>query len=321
MPVSNNNVPAASEEPILEEVPNDVESKLQEDDLVVTALEVVDEEEITLEALALQEEATPKEEPLKQTSEVEIDLSENTEGNDPQDEFKQGGSPFHTISEQELEAAYAAMSDGEKQQLIEAFEDNTEDLASKEFALIEFIAEEETNSELGYRAFSIIRSQIQKTGIHFGKNITVNEESEELPLSNHTIFYELYQHAADLDSRLILLKEIAAIGDNKELPFLYELAADTHPRIKNSVNQAITSIKNRLNEAIPSHADGGDEEEEQQEPDETVPEIQEDHRLPLELAFLYDQVGILPEKSKKTEAIFDFDLSDAFEIKSDMEEE
>ena len=302
----------------------DVQDETAENNVEILSLEVVDPKELKGEEVIKTEEEIVKEEeeiileepPLQFAPEFEVMISHGEDTVLQEEETDQEISPFHSISKQDLEVAYAEMSEGEKQQLLEAFEDNTEDLAAKEHALVEFIAQEETNSELGYKAFSILRSQIHNNDEQTEATVVANGESKELPLSNHTVFYELYQHASDLDSRLILLREMALIGDNKELPFLYELAADDLPKIKDLADEAITAIKKRLEEETIVQGDG----EKEVVVDATVSaEIPEDHRLPLELAFLYDQVGILPAKSQKAEAIFDFDLSDAFEIRSDPE--
>ncbi len=296
-----------------------VQDEVTENNMEILSLEVVDPEELKGEEMIKEEEEIIQEEPpLQFAPEFEVAISQGEDIVSQEIETNQEASPFHSISKQDLEVAYAEMSEGEKQQLLEAFEDNTEDLAAKEHALVKFIAQEETNSELGYRAFSILRSQIQNNDEQTEATVVANGESKELPLSNHTVFYELYQHAADLDSRLILLREMALIGDNKELPFLYELAVDNLPKIKDLADEAITAIKKRLEEETIVQ---GDDKKEVVVDTTVSAEIREDHRLPLELAFLYDQVGILPAKSQEAEAIFDFDLSEAFEIRSDREME
>ncbi|MEM8506682.1 MAG: HEAT repeat domain-containing protein [Bacteroidota bacterium] len=282
-----------------------------ENDVPLIALDVVDAEEVQGEDPAVAIEQVPAVLP-----EFAIDLSKTVVELSLPGQLDEDESPPDLISKPDLEVAYNTMSEGEKQQLIEAFEDNTDDLSSKEHALVAFVAQEETNSELGYRAFSILRTQIQQEATAEETVPMDTTNGEELPLAQHTIFYELYHHASDLDSRLILLKEMAAIGDNKELPFLYELTNDPHAGIRDAVDAAITAIKNNVAATLISNpvstADGTEELLELQE-------LPEDHRLPLELAFLYEEVGILPASEKQSAAIFDFDLSEAFEPRSDIE--
>ncbi len=84
------------------------------------------------------------------------------------------------------------------------------------------------------------------------------------PLERFSIFRELFRQI-DADSKLILLKELVEIGEEKEWEFLHELLADSDPRVTRQVSRAIQSLGDRLGleEAAPQpQIAPGDQEEE-----------------------------------------------------------
>jgi HEAT repeat protein len=60
----------------------------------------------------------------------------------------------------------------------------------------------------------------------------------------HSVFYNLLENK-DEDVKLILLKEIAAIGDEKEIPLLKEITLNGNRRIREAANWALEQIYSR----------------------------------------------------------------------------
>lgn len=61
-------------------------------------------------------------------------------------------------------------------------------------------------------------------------------------LPKFSIFSELFRHS-DTESKLILLKEIAAVGDEKEVAFLKELSKDPEPQIREHAAKALLKLE------------------------------------------------------------------------------
>ncbi|NHF59850.1 hypothetical protein FK220_010900 [Flavobacteriaceae bacterium TP-CH-4] len=61
----------------------------------------------------------------------------------------------------------------------------------------------------------------------------------------YSIFEEFFRHC-DTESKLILLDEIVAIGDEKEVYFLEQLLEDPEPDIRHKASQALAQLKERM---------------------------------------------------------------------------
>ncbi len=70
----------------------------------------------------------------------------------------------------------------------------------------------------------------------------ISAQANDVPYS---IFEEFFRHC-DTESKLILLGEIAPVGDEKELYFLEQLLDDPEPRIRDKASSALAQLKERL---------------------------------------------------------------------------
>ncbi len=208
------------------------------------------------------------------------------------------------------EDRYYSMSQNEKEQLLNTFKCQKNALSAEESELMECIAEKEKDSELRYRAFTILQAQTQFKKEETSPTVEEHTGTTELPLFTHSVFYPLYEYASDLDSRLILLTEAAEIGDHKELPFLEKMVTEKNRLIREKAIWAKKIVEERLQEPNVSK-DFYDTSPERS--DTAATGKNDDPRLPLELLFLYEETGILPAKEDHQDiALFDFDLSEAF---------
>ncbi len=103
-------------------------------------------------------------------------------------------------------------------------------------------------------------------------------EDNDLPQYRQSIFHQLFEHAADIDCKLLLLDEILTIGDIKELPLLdFLIASGGHPAIKKKAFEVKKAFCEKLG---------------------ILPKT-EKKRLPMDLCFLYDEFNIKPSKVDK----------------------
>jgi HEAT repeat protein len=227
----------------------------------------------------------------------------------------------------DLRSTYDSISTAEKSKLVGMMGESADE---RELPLLEHITENEVDSELRFHAFKTIKS-IQKESDLKHKDSTMdgNSKSTELPNCQQSIFYSLYHHTDDLDARLILLKELMEVGDQKELPFLNNLLSEENTAIKKMAQKAIDHLCDKVPEKLvisdqssdgvtpsgPSEVSSQNEEVSNQE---LEAEFEKDNRIPLELFLLYEELGI--ESSKRREekpSIFDFDLSEEFFLETD----
>ncbi|NAY90978.1 hypothetical protein GTQ34_03515 [Muricauda sp. JGD-17] len=110
-------------------------------------------------------------------------------------------------------------------------------------------------------------------------------KDNNLPEYHQSIFHQLFEHAADIDCKLLLLNEILEIGDIKELPLLELLAVSEHPEIRKKALKVKQAFCEKFG-IIPKN---------------------ETKRLPMSLCFLYDEFNIKPSKVDK-------DLNMHFEV-------
>ncbi len=108
---------------------------------------------------------------------------------------------------------------------------------------IELLKELEANTE-----YSIVKERIAGLLTRFSKPMVVeispNPElfKRDNILPKFSIFSELFLHS-DTESKLILLKEIATIGDEKEVAFLKELSEDPEPQIRELAAKALLTLE------------------------------------------------------------------------------
>lgn len=96
----------------------------------------------------------------------------------------------------------------------------------------------------------------------------------QLPAYLQSVFYPLFQHAKDLECRLLLIDQILQVGDKKEIPFLAELETHDNPKISNKAFEVKGQLMTRLGLITES----------------------ERKRLPMNLCFIYDEFSIRPSK-------------------------
>ncbi|WP_159076477.1 hypothetical protein [Flagellimonas amoyensis] len=96
-----------------------------------------------------------------------------------------------------------------------------------------------------------------------------------LPTYLQSVFYPLFQHAKDLECRLMLMDEMLEVGDKKEIPFLTELETHEDPKISNKAFEVKCALLSKLGMITES----------------------ERRRLPMNLCFIYDEFNIRPSKA------------------------
>jgi len=97
----------------------------------------------------------------------------------------------------------------------------------------------------------------------------------QLPTYLQSIFHPLFQHANDLESRLMLIDEMLAVGDEKEIPFLVELEGHEDPKIRNKAHCVKAALQTKLGMITQG----------------------ERRKLPMNLCFIYEQFDISPNTS------------------------
>nr|WP_299338152.1 hypothetical protein [Allomuricauda sp.] len=109
---------------------------------------------------------------------------------------------------------------------------------------------------------------------------------EFLPAYHHSIFYQLFQHASDTNSKLILLDLVLNLGERREIPLLEELECVSEL----TVSSRAYEVKLKLLEKLDISRNGDDD------------------KLPMNLCFLYEEFDISPARIDDDPDI-DFDLS------------
>jgi len=212
--------------------------------------------------------------------------------------------------------SYETTDPSEKVELIDLLSNSGD---GRDLPLLEHIAEHENNSELRFQAFKGIQSIQQET-----KSDTEVSTAEvpEVTLAQHSVFYDLYHYTDETDAKLILLKELLDIGDQKEIPFLESLLSEGDKSIVKAVKKAIKAIGERKEIEVPIRVEMAPESEQiEQEEVKSVQEILEivdgettkDERIPMELFLLYEELGIeSPKEDKEKSSPFDFEISQEF---------
>ena len=110
-----------------------------------------------------------------------------------------------------------------------------------------------------------------------------------LPAYHQSIFHQLFEHASDIDCKLLLLEQILELGDKRDIPLLEELESSESPKI----SQRAVEVKELLLQNLGI-------------------EVSDDNRrFPMNLCFLYDEFNISPTK-------VDEDLDMDFEVGLDI---
>lgn len=178
----------------------------------------------------------------------------------------------------EFEEQYKKMSPSEKAKLLDSMV-HYGDKREKQF--LESIVDLEENSELRFQAFEKLKQLLKSPDEE--KEIDLKEGSI-LPQSQNSIFHQLFEHASDVHSKMVLLKEIAEVGDEKEIPFLESLLEENlHQELLDRAEQCISLLKAKL-------------PEEEKLLFEPLPknhafEKAIDSRIPLELLSLKEEIG------------------------------
>ncbi|TAI48771.1 hypothetical protein [Flagellimonas allohymeniacidonis] len=115
---------------------------------------------------------------------------------------------------------------------------------------------------------------------------------ESLPAYHNSIFFQLFNHASDVDSKLILLDQVLELGEEQDIPLLEELESTSELKVSNRAYEVKLELLARMN------------------PDN----VSDEDKLPMNLCFLYEEFEIRPAKVDNDPDI-DFDLS--LEILSD----
>lgn len=88
----------------------------------------------------------------------------------------------------------------------------------------------------------LIRERIQDVVYGIEKNIESENE-----ITRHSVFEVLFK-TCDTESKLILMDEMAAIGDEKEFVFLTKLLEDTNIEISTKAESILNQLENRLSD-------------------------------------------------------------------------
>lgn len=176
-----------------------------------------------------------------------------------------------------------------------------ESATEKEIGLLEEVMQKEEDSEIRYRLFNILRAiQNKESG-------SENIETETTAIDS--VFHSLFEYASDLDSKLILLREISEVGDEKEFPLLELLENDANPMVRQQAKKSKEALIERLYEVNSPKVttDNTAVEEVSENFEEPIVDQETDpseNRLPLELCFL-EEIGIGVERKSEPEIAFE----------------
>lgn len=273
--------------------------------------------------------------PEKENKEKDIS-PDSTSSSDPSFELKSieeeyGNSMDHLLglvssdkTDEDIDGligTYQNMSASEKTNKIEELGQRK---GEEELPLLEHIAENEADSEMRFHAFKALKS-IQDCDR--GKDDLKNEREpsdDTLPLARQSVFYDLYHYTSETDARLILLRELMDIGDTRDIPFLDSLLWENEASIVKLAKKAIAHLgqKGEVDSATISIEEfeiqgNGTEISENGTSDEEIQAVGEDHRIPMELFMLYEQLGIASTDERAEPFPFDFELSYEFFLNVD----
>ena len=214
------------------------------------------------------------------------------------------------VDSKDLLGVYGKMPSSEKSKLVDMMGDSGDE---RELPLLEHIAENETDSELRFQAFKTMQS-MQKGSRRFDQSEEISMVMD-LPHAQQSIFYDLYHHTKEIETKLILLNELVEIGDLRDIPFLESLMEEKDKSIVKMVKKAIDMLEQKDKDLPPGdHIDKtiDDAPHVEDSGDEKVL-LEEDDRIPMELFLLYEELGLEhSEKEGDKKSLFDFELSEEF---------
>ncbi|WP_350288560.1 hypothetical protein [uncultured Croceitalea sp.] len=258
-----------------------------------------------------------------------------------------------------IEDEYVKMDLEQKDAYLDKIDENID---SNQVELLEMIMEREDESELRFRAFKkfkqlktffpvkgIVERELEQPVeeseaesqqiVEESLEQVIEQQVSEIGEEQQSVFYQLYQKANDLDSKLILIEQIESIGDEKEIVFLKTLLDAQDSKIVKHAKATMAALEKRLSgtsketsEIKSIEDDAGvalnlnlnELDIESYEKIESTElnisfeiaddtennEEKKDNKLPLELCFLYDEFGIKASEEKDDD--FDFELSEDF---------
>ncbi len=338
----NNAIPVVDQEQHFEDLEvtetNDTPS-VEEETVEIEEIEIYDLVEVHTQPKEDKKEVRP---PVDEEENHELEILELEADLERSLHFSLGLVPVDSIEEDEVQAdkSYAEMSQKSREQLLDEM---TENDTPNEPQLLEFMMEHEEDPELRFRAFNILKNKVPKVeGSETVDKEKEKETAEEVLVTNTvctispkcSVFYALFEHASDLDSKRILIKETIAIGDEKEIAFLNHLAQTEGDIIKDAASKALKTICERLVKEkdvpktkvsvgtlddVDAIVDDILDTEALAEETLAISHTNEedlnptDERIPLELCFIYDELGILYEGQKKKEDLgLNFELSQEY---------
>ncbi|WP_350291833.1 hypothetical protein [uncultured Croceitalea sp.] len=258
-----------------------------------------------------------------------------------------------------IEDEYVKMDLEQKDAYLDKIDENID---SNQVELLEMIMEREDESELRFRAFKkfkqlktffpvkgIVEKELEQPVeeseaesqqiVEESLEQVIEQQVSEIGEEQQSVFYQLYQKANDLDSKLILIEQIESIGDEKEIVFLKTLLDAQNSKIVKHAKATIAALEKRLSgtsketseiksidddAGVALNLNPNELDIESYEKIESTElnisfeiaddtennEEKKDNKLPLELCFLYDELGINASEEKDDD--FDFELSEEF---------
>ncbi|MBC29926.1 MAG: hypothetical protein CMH48_03690 [Muricauda sp.] len=219
---------------------------------------------------------------------------------------------------------YQKLSPPEQEKLIESLEISGSD---RDIPVLEDLMKQQNNPESGFRIFKMLKKLKTRSDIANTPSSEPSYNVDELLVeAKDSIFYPLFEYADGTAPKLALLEEIADVGDERELALLEKLTHDQDVRVAQRAGRAKEQLLQKLTsdeEAVSEMAT--------QEPAEQPEMVQDNHTekapleqnpktgetneaddelLPLELCFLYDELGI--KGANDHEEGLNFELSEEF---------
>ena len=212
---------------------------------------------------------------------------------------------------------YGKMPSSEKSKLVDIMGNAGDE---RELPLLEHITENETDSELRFQAFKTIQSIQKEASVNQLKEVS---ETTDSPKKLDSVFYDLYHHTEEIETKLILLKELIGMQDPRDIPFLKSLLHENDERIVNMAKKAMDILKQADNKVSTEHVIENsvdmaiDNNSNDEGPSDGQALVEEDNRIPMELFLLYEELGLEHSQKEKEEAsLFDFELSEEFFLKA-----
>ncbi len=111
----------------------------------------------------------------------------------------------------------------------------------REIPFLKLLLEKERSAAVRQRIEELINSFTENRAGNYFKITTI--------APGYSIFHELFQNR-DVESKLVLLNEVAAVGDEKEIPLLHSLLEDESPIIRKHAAKTLKLLNERLLEEV-----------------------------------------------------------------------